>query len=106
MSSPTDAPPSPRFVASVGDINEVRSRHPQRISELLASRRRRALFGADGKLMIVGCDHPARGALGAGGNATAKERARLPLAEDGGVDGLLRGGRQWKRRNEGVDRDS
>ena len=95
MSSPTDAPPSPRFVASVSDINEVRSRHPQRISELLASRRRRALFGADGKLMIVACDHPARGALGAGGNTTAManrtellERLLTALSRPG-VDGLL-----------------
>jgi DhnA family fructose-bisphosphate aldolase class Ia len=95
MSSATDAPPSPRFVTTVGDINEVRSRHPQRISTLLASRSRRSLFGADGKLMIVACDHPARGVLGAGGNPTAManrtellERLLTALSRPG-VDGLL-----------------
>jgi DhnA family fructose-bisphosphate aldolase class Ia len=95
MSSATDAPPSPRFVTTVGDINEARSRHPQRISTLLASRSRRSLFGADGKLMIVACDHPARGVLGAGGNPTAManrtellERLLTALSRPG-VDGLL-----------------
>jgi DhnA family fructose-bisphosphate aldolase class Ia len=95
MSSATDSLPSPPFVASVGDINEVRSRHPQRISKLLASRRRRSLFGEDGKLMIVACDHPARGALGAGGKPTAManrtellERLLTALSRPG-VDGLL-----------------
>src|SRR5829696_7027326 len=95
MSSPTEAPPSPGFVTTVGDINEVRSRHPQRISTLLASRSRRSLFGADGKLMIVACDHPARGVLGAGGNPTAManrtellERLLTALSRPG-VDGLL-----------------
>src|SRR5215210_3800913 len=95
MSSPTDAPPSPGFVTTVGDINEVRSRHPQRISTLLASRSRRSLFGADGKLMIVACDHPARGVLDAGGNPTAManrtellERLLTALSRPG-VDGLL-----------------
>jgi DhnA family fructose-bisphosphate aldolase class Ia len=95
MSSATNALPSPPFVASVGDINEVRSRHPQWISKLLASRRRRSLFGEDGKLMIVACDHPARGALGAGGKPTAManrtellERLLTALSRPG-VDGLL-----------------
>ena len=95
MSSATDAPLSPRFVTTVSDINEVRSRHPQRISTLLASRSRRSLFGADGKLMIVACDHPARGVLGAGGKPTAManrtellERLLTALSRPG-VDGLL-----------------
>ena len=95
MSSSTQAPPSPAFVTTVGDINEVRSRHPQWISKLLASRRRRSLFGEDGKLMIVACDHPARGALGAGGKPTAManrtellERLLTALSRPG-VDGLL-----------------
>ena len=95
MSSATDAPPSPPFVTTIGDINDVRSRDPQRISTLLASRSRRSLFGADGRLMIVACDHPARGALGAGGNPTAManrtellERLLTALSRPG-VDGLL-----------------
>jgi DhnA family fructose-bisphosphate aldolase class Ia len=95
MSSMTEAPASAEFVTTIGNINEVRSRDPQRISRLLASRRRRALFGEDGKLMIVACDHPARGALAVGGNPTAMadrtellERLLTALSRPG-VDGLL-----------------
>ncbi len=84
-----------RFVSSVGEISEVRAREPQRIGELLAARERRDLFGAEGQLMIVACDHPARGALGASGrrNAMANrvellERLATALARPG-VDGLL-----------------
>lgn len=84
-----------RFVSSVSEINEVRAREPQRIGELLANRERRTLFGDDGKLMIVACDHPARGALGAAGrrNAMANrvellDRLATALARPG-VDGLL-----------------
>ena len=83
------------FVSSIGEINEIRSRDPQRISRLLSARRRRSLFGEDGKLMIVACDHPARGSLAAAGNATAMasrtallERLVIALSRPG-VDGLL-----------------
>jgi DhnA family fructose-bisphosphate aldolase class Ia len=95
MSSRADAPPSMHFVATIGDINEVRSRDPRRITQLLGSRRRRSLLGEDGKLMIVACDHPARGALGAGGTPMAMasrtellERLLTALSRPG-VDGLL-----------------
>jgi len=84
-----------RFVPTIGEINEIRAREPQRIAELLAGRRRRELFGPDGKLMIVACDHPARGALGAAGRSTAMadrvellDRLATALARPG-VDGLL-----------------
>jgi hypothetical protein len=83
------------FVSSVTEINEVRAREPQRISTLLAARQRRDLFGPDGRLMIVACDHPARGALAAGGRPTAMadrhdllERLATALSRPG-VDGLL-----------------
>jgi DhnA family fructose-bisphosphate aldolase class Ia len=86
---------APGFAASIGDINEIRAREPQRIKQLLASRRRRPLFGDDGRLMIVACDHPARGALGAQGNPMAMasrtellERLVTALSRPG-VDGLL-----------------
>jgi DhnA family fructose-bisphosphate aldolase class Ia len=86
---------SSRFVSSVADITEVRAREPQRIGELLADRRRRDLYAAEGQLMIVACDHPARGALGVGGrrHAMANRRELLDrlvtaLARPG-VDGLL-----------------
>jgi hypothetical protein len=83
------------FVAGVADLNEVRATDPGRIARLLAGRKRRPLLGPDGKLMIIACDHPARGALGAGGNPLAMasrsdllERLVTALA-DPGVDGLL-----------------
>src|ERR671920_974546 len=95
MSTMADAPPAAHFVATIGDINEVRSRDPQRITRLLGSRRRRSLLGEDGKLMIVACDHPARGALGAGGRPMAMASRRellerlLTALSRPGVDGLL-----------------
>jgi DhnA family fructose-bisphosphate aldolase class Ia len=83
------------FVGSVAELNEVRAREPQRIRRLLLTRRRRELFGPDGRLMIVACDHPARGALGASGRPTAMndrmdllERLTTALSRPG-VDGLL-----------------
>ncbi len=86
---------STAFVGSVAEINEVRAREPQRIANLLAARQRRELFGADGRLMIVACDHPARGALAASGRPTAMadrmdllERLATALSRPG-VDGLL-----------------
>jgi len=94
---PTDVP-SPalsRFVSSIAEISEVRFAEPERITELLATRRRRTIAGGDGRLMIVACDHPARGALGAAGRPTAMadrtellERLRTALSRPG-VDGLL-----------------
>lgn len=84
-----------RFVRSVAEISEVRFCEPERITELLAARRRRSIAGADGRLMIVACDHPARGALGAAGRPAAMAdrtellgRLQTALARPG-VDGLL-----------------
>jgi DhnA family fructose-bisphosphate aldolase class Ia len=83
------------FAGSIGEINEIRTRDPRRIKRLLASRRKRDLLGPDGRLMIVACDHPARGALGAAGKPTAMASrtellARLVTAlSRPGVDGLL-----------------
>jgi DhnA family fructose-bisphosphate aldolase class Ia len=83
------------FVNSIADLNEVRAREPQRIRQLLVTRRRREVFGADGRLMIVACDHPARGALAASGRPGAMnnrmdllERLATALSRPG-VDGLL-----------------
>jgi hypothetical protein len=88
-------PVASRFVSSVADLSEVRFREPERISELLAARRRRPVPSADGRLMIVACDHPARGALGASNRPTAMadrtellERLLTALSRPG-VDGLL-----------------
>jgi DhnA family fructose-bisphosphate aldolase class Ia len=94
MTTTVEAQPS-HFVGSVTEINEIRAREPQRITRLLQSRRRREVFGEDGRLMIVACDHPARGALAASGRPTAMndrldllERLTTALSRPG-VDGLL-----------------
>lgn len=46
-------------------VTEIRATDPDRISRALAQRPRADLAGA-GRLMVIACDHPARGALGAG----------------------------------------
>mgnify|MGYP000874778667 FL=1 len=48
-------------------IVDIRARAPERIAQTLADRPRGTLPEGDGKLMIIACDHPARGALAAGG---------------------------------------
>lgn len=92
---PTDTPTTRPFVRSVADLHEVRATDPRRVARLLASRRRRPLLPPDGRLMIVACDHPARGALAATGRPTAmadrhEVLARLVTALGRpGVDGVL-----------------
>ena len=83
------------FVATVAELNAVRATDPARIGRLLASRQRRDPFAGDGQLMIVACDHPARGALGVAGRPYAMasrtellERLLTALARPG-VDGVL-----------------
>jgi DhnA family fructose-bisphosphate aldolase class Ia len=95
MSTVTDAASGTQFARSIGELNVIRSLDPGRIKRLLAARRKRELFGPDGKLMIVACDHPARGALSAAGKATAMasrtellDRLVTALTRPG-VDGLL-----------------
>jgi DhnA family fructose-bisphosphate aldolase class Ia len=95
MSTVTGATSGTQFAGSISELNEIRTRDPQRIKQLLAARRKRQLFGPDGKLMIIACDHPARGALSAAGKATAMASRtdllyRLVTAVTRpGVDGLL-----------------
>jgi DhnA family fructose-bisphosphate aldolase class Ia len=95
MSTVTDATSGTEFAGSISELNDIRSRDPQRIKRLMAARRKRQLFGPDGKLMIIACDHPARGALSAAGKATAMASRtdlldRLVTAVTRpGVDGLL-----------------
>jgi DhnA family fructose-bisphosphate aldolase class Ia len=95
MSTTTDTASGTQFAGSISEINEIRSREPGRIKRLLTTRRKRDMFGPDGKLMIIACDHPARGALGAAGRATAMasrtdllDRLVTALTRPG-VDGLL-----------------
>jgi DhnA family fructose-bisphosphate aldolase class Ia len=78
------------------EITELRSRDPWAIGRALAARRRRPSFlPADGRLMLIAADHPARGALAAQGRPTAMhsrtdmlDRLQAALARPG-VDGLL-----------------
>ena len=95
MSTVTDASSETQFAGSISELNEIRTHDPQRIKRLLVARRRRELFGPDGKMMIIACDHPARGALGVGGKANAMasrtdllDRLVTALTRPG-VDGLL-----------------
>ena len=83
------------FARSTVELTEIRARQPHRVTELLASRRRRELVPDDGRLMLVACDHPARGALSVRGRADAMhdradllDRLQTALARPG-VDGLL-----------------
>ena len=76
-------------------VRELRAARPEAIAEAAAARRRRPLLGADGRLMIVAADHPARGALGVRAVADAMADRedllrRLVVALDRpGVDGVL-----------------
>jgi hypothetical protein len=89
-----DSPPA--LCSTYADITELRSREPQAIGRALAARRRRPSFlPADGRLMLIAADHPARGALAAQGRPTAMysrtemlDRLQTALARPG-VDGLL-----------------
>lgn len=79
----------------VGDLNELRTRSPLAVAEAAAARRRRALVGVDGRLLVVAADHPARGALGVRDDPWAMAsrtgllgRLRTALARPG-VDGVL-----------------
>ncbi|HET6662904.1 MAG TPA: deoxyribose-phosphate aldolase [Acidimicrobiales bacterium] len=80
---------------SVADLTEIRVREPQRIAQAWAARTRRDLAGADGRLLLVAADHPARGALGVRDNKTAMasrsgllERLATAVSRPG-VDGVL-----------------
>ncbi|WP_291455972.1 deoxyribose-phosphate aldolase [Actinomyces sp. oral taxon 448] len=76
-------------------IIETRVHHPERIARALADRPRGIAPAGDGKLMIIACDHPARGALAAGGDPLAMASREEVLArcvtalERPGVNGFL-----------------
>lgn len=76
-------------------VRRIRAESPEEIAEVLAGRRRRTLLPADGRLLIVAADHPARGALGVGTQESAManryellERLVEALSRPG-VDGVL-----------------
>lgn len=62
-STPAASASGPRPLTDA--VTEIRATDPGRIGRALAQRPRADLAGA-GRLMVIACDHPARGALGAG----------------------------------------
>ncbi|MEW2044598.1 deoxyribose-phosphate aldolase [Streptomyces sp. NBC_00377] len=79
----------------ISELVRLRTQYPEAIAEAAARRPRRPLLGDSGRLMIVAADHPARGALGVGGDRLAManragllERLCLALSRPG-VDGVL-----------------
>jgi len=86
---------SPFTALSREGLTEVRATDPGRISRQWDSRVRRPLLGADGSLLLVAADHPARGALGVRSDSMAMasrtdllDRLAVALARPG-VDGVL-----------------
>ncbi|QKE83250.1 deoxyribose-phosphate aldolase [Arthrobacter sp. NEB 688] len=81
--------------ADLARLTEVRAREPQRVAQMWDERRLRPLLPADGRLLLVAADHPARGALGVGPDPMAMASRsdlldRLVTAlERPGVDGVL-----------------
>ncbi|MFJ4472342.1 deoxyribose-phosphate aldolase [Streptomyces sp. NPDC089424] len=83
------------MTVDIAHLVRTRTHHPEAIAEAAARRVRRPLIEADGRLMIVAADHPARGALGVGDRKMAMahrgdllERLCLALGRPG-VDGVL-----------------
>lgn len=79
----------------VDGLREVRGRRPDAVAETAARRTRRRLLGADGRLLLIAADHPARGALGVGADGSAMadrvdllDRLVVALSRRG-VDGVL-----------------
>lgn len=89
------ATPARQPGVDIAALVHARTHHPEAIAEAAARRTRRPLLNEDGRLMIVAADHPARGALGVGGDRLAManraellERLCLALSRPG-VDGVL-----------------
>lgn len=80
---------------NITELFEARATRPEAIAEAAARRTRRPLLGESGRMMIVAADHPARGALAAGGKPLAMaNRADLldrlcTALQRPGVDGVL-----------------
>lgn len=87
--------PGPIEPATFAQLRTTRQAGPDDIRVVLSARIRRPLVRDDGRLMIVAADHPARGALGVGGDPMAMADRydllqRLATALDRpGVDGVL-----------------
>ncbi|WP_216378802.1 Cgl0159 family (beta/alpha)8-fold protein [Arcanobacterium phocae] len=82
-------------MVAIQDILDIRLHHPEEIKKRLASRAPGQLPQNGRKMMIIACDHPARGALGAGQDPMSManrtellERCMIALSRPG-VDGFL-----------------
>lgn len=80
---------------TLDNVRELRARHPDAVADALVGRRRRDLLDADGRLLLIAADHPARGTLGVRRDPEAMaDRGELlrrlvaALARPG-VDGVL-----------------
>lgn len=77
------------------ELRQLRAHSPEAVATALASRSRRPLLADDGRMMVIACDHPARGSLGVGGDPVAMAdreellRRLLDALAVPGVDGLL-----------------
>jgi hypothetical protein len=67
------------FTDRIAEIISARVYRPEYVAQAAAARQRAAsLVGADGRLVIIAADHPARGSLGVGGERLAMaDRADL-----------------------------
>jgi len=79
----------------LAEISRIRATEPGRFAKAWGERRRRPLVAADGRMLLVAADHPARGALGVRGDTGAMasrsdllERLATALSRPG-VDGVL-----------------
>ncbi len=82
-------------LGALEELTAIRATDPGRVARTWSQRRRRALLGDDGRLLVVAADHPARGALGVRADTMAMASRtdlleRLAVALDRpGVDGVL-----------------
>ncbi|WP_433467501.1 Cgl0159 family (beta/alpha)8-fold protein [Spirillospora sp. CA-128828] len=95
MTLDTESPAGTR-ARRIAGLTETRAVRPESIAEAAGRRARRpALLGETGRLMIIAADHPARGALAAGGDPVAMaDRGELldricTALERPGVDGVM-----------------
>ena len=79
----------------IAKLSQIRMHEPEAFAKALRERPKADPARIDGNLMIIACDHPARGALGAGGSEQAMasreqllDRCIQALSREG-VDGFL-----------------
>ena len=79
----------------IAKLSQIRMHEPEAFAKALRERPKADPARIDGNLMIIACDHPARGALGAGGGEQAMasreqllDRCIQALSREG-VDGFL-----------------